>query len=771
MRDRSPRRSCSQEPSLRTVAVATLVTAATALASAGCAEPADDDDAAPSSAAALPALGQSVSAVQTQALLDDLVAALDVSFELRPVPISLVSPDPTAAFAASSYGAIQPKRGSSLVVLSTGRSGDLTGFAEPGTDFGPAGPEGDVVTLKFQVAVPPAMTNLSFRYQLLSAESPEFIGTTSNDTFTAYVTDAAGRRPIATTSVNDAAFHPVSTQNVGNGPFLLYTDDPAGVDTFTVGQIGAEADAGVTGWRLAHGPLLSAGVVMIELEIRDLGTGILDSAVVLDAFSFSAAELVDPNSRLLDADSGQVITDPVQLVAFGSGIEAVVADGVTQAVVRVRVPGPVQVRLSLMGEIGSDGAVSAVSSSPAWAGTVPTNAMLVNGSYYAFFLYRSPAAFNRGGDELLRRREAPLVVSYTHAGQPYAEQLAIGVLRPPVVIVPEMWTSCFAWVANSGALMFVSPPPGDPRGALTTSCLDYEARRGLSALENRVALRDAIDQALLRLRAEGVAATQVDVVAHGMGGLLARVLLTSSGFVAFHNFNAGSIHRLITMNTPHLGARLADEIVRTRDFSKQRGVWSQVKSILEQAAIFIDDADGDVVVDDLRSNSAVINNIRGGTIGLEPVVAYHALVSSGGRAITRPQSLGLLPSNVRTLYTLLENNHPITWNAAAVRRQRLILGPLSDIFCADGVASSEDDHDLFATVWEQKGGLEAPFVTLFQVMPSSSFTGHFRVNANQPHTDRLVALLNEPSWSPLFASSMPWPMHVPRRNSCPIALP
>src|SRR5439155_22183208 len=59
-----------------------------------------------------------------------------------------------------------------------------------------------------------------------------------------------------------------------------------------------------------------------------------------------------------------------------------------------------------------------------------------------------------------------------------------------------------------------------------------------------------------------VAATQVDVVAHSMGGLISRDLPLVPGFFASGTFGAGRIHKLITIGTPHRGTPVADEILK-----------------------------------------------------------------------------------------------------------------------------------------------------------------------------------------------------------------
>jgi hypothetical protein len=127
----------------------------------------------------------------------------------------------------------------------------------------------------------------------------------------------------------------------------------------------------------------------------------------------------------------------------------------------------------------------------------------------------------------------------------------------------------------------------------------------------------------------------------------------------------------------------------------------------------------------------------------------------------------------------MESLHPKTFRAPPLpplpitQKRKLIMGTQSIIFCAQppATAGDADDHDLFTTTHEQQGGLADPFVTRFQVVATSFTSGHFRVQNDQPHTNRLVTLLNSPVDGALFTTSMPPPGDVPRINHCPMTLP
>jgi PGAP1-like protein len=62
-----------------------------------------------------------------------------------------------------------------------------------------------------------------------------------------------------------------------------------------------------------------------------------------------------------------------------------------------------------------------------------------------------------------------------------------------------------------------------------------------------------------------IAASQVDIVAHSMGGLMARGFVQQDDYKEPDNFKKGSIHRLITLGTPHFGGPLSEILYEHRD--------------------------------------------------------------------------------------------------------------------------------------------------------------------------------------------------------------
>jgi cysteine-rich repeat protein len=743
----------------------------------------------PRAFAATPAQGQA------------LVNALDVPAELQPTFVSLVTPDQDlavaeATFVRPSYGILRPTGNPatdvSFLVLSTGRSGNAQIAAEPGTDFAPSGPDGDVAALQLQVTVPAGVNRMSFDYNFLSAESPDFIGSQFNDTFTATISDRLGaNRVVVTASVNAAAFHPAADTTVGPCPFQLYVDNPAGVNTLFNQPGFTEVDAGATGFQRVD-VAVASGPATITFDIRDLGDGVFDSAVIIDNLRFSAVELVDPQAGLLDTFRGQVIRTSTasnleRLAAVGTPVAAAVADGVTQVLLRSNVSGPGAAVFSVASGAATDGAVSGNDTAPVWSATAPpTDAQLIGGKWFVFALYRSPPDFNRGPDTTdatSARRTAGLSMTFTPSGgvaEP-RHDIAIDLVRPPVVVIPEIWGKC-----TLDGIM--SPQPSDlSLQHFTVSCADNStiSSRSFEDGDNRATLDEVIRDALQKLRGARVAATRADVIGHGMGGLLARRYIDDASYLRFDNFNAGGINRLITMSTPHLGSRLADEFVRTRDTIKQndleKGIrsWPNTKLTLANAGIRFDDADQDLALQEMGSNSSIIKSISAAS-ARPASVFFHAIATTGGHDLLRGaiSNNRLLPVAIKNFLIVMENNHPSSAKLppGPNGKQKLVYGPIdpkiSIIFCSNTPTPDADQHDLFATMAEQLGGLDPQFTTTLTIDNTvDSNSAHFRVASNRPHTDRLVELLNAPVHGGLYATAMPSPGTIPSSNGCPILPP
>ena len=78
-------------------------------------------------------------------------------------------------------------------------------------------------------------------------------------------------------------------------------------------------------------------------------------------------------------------------------------------------------------------------------------------------------------------------------------------------------------------------------------------------------IRNTTKATLEEYENKGIDASQVDIVAHSMGGLMARGFTQQSDYKNDDNNMKGYIHRLITIGTPHFGAQLAGILYGHRD--------------------------------------------------------------------------------------------------------------------------------------------------------------------------------------------------------------
>ncbi|HEX2642867.1 MAG TPA: choice-of-anchor L domain-containing protein [Thermoanaerobaculia bacterium] len=528
----------------------------------------------------------------------ELAAALDVD---PGIVVSSTFSGPTGSGATlPGLGVIQPLRGSSFAVLSTGIIGSVP---EPGADFPPASVGGDQASFTLVLRVPAGESRLSFDFNFLSAEYPDFIGSQFNDTFLAVLSDANGSRVIAQASVNSSFFFPASSSRAGGSGFDIFSQDPEGVDeVFGTGL----PDAGVTDFQSVDVPVTSNGTITLTFSVEDQGDGILDSAIVLDNLQAASIEVLDASSSNANfLSGGRVTSDPNVAATGGESRRGIAADGVSRLILRSPASGPGNVRWCLVGggTAPADGGLAALGGDGRDT-CVNTTVAQTSAGFQAFAVFRAPGEFSRGsGDDPLDKR--PVRIRATANGTSVRE-VEIQIVRPPVVLVHGLWSNAATWQF---------PLAGDPRFEIYPANYKDTAAARFAANGSVVPL--AIRDVLKLMRQREYASTQVDVVGHSMGGLLSRIWTTAGGYRRNDNYNAGDIHKLITVDSPHSGSPLANLLAAVRD----------TPLIGPLAAGLLAAGDMPVhlgAIDDLRKGSAAIKGM-----GAAPVPT-HALVGKGG---------------------------------------------------------------------------------------------------------------------------------------------
>jgi triacylglycerol esterase/lipase EstA (alpha/beta hydrolase family) len=148
------------------------------------------------------------------------------------------------------------------------------------------------------------------------------------------------------------------------------------------------------------------------------------------------------------------------------------------------------------------------------------------------------------------------------------ENIVIKVFRVPIILVHGVWNNPRDSWENTRFKQFLQSH------GFCVSMVDYEKHNAETFDPNDdpkignqaiAALKSRIQEVLEEHNKKCISASQVDIVAHSMGGLIARGLCQQNGYKAKENYMKGQIRRLITIGTPHFGADLAGILYRQKD--------------------------------------------------------------------------------------------------------------------------------------------------------------------------------------------------------------
>lgn len=623
----------------------------------------------------------------------NFVAALDVNPAW--VTNSTLSGPAAGAAVSANFGVIQPRRGSSLVTLSTGVVG---GQAEPGADFAPTGVFGDEVLLTLQFDPPEGATKLHFDFLFLSSEFPDFVLAGFNDTFTARVVQGSASQTIALANVDSSFFIPVSSPRAGGTGYNLYAEEPAGVDSaFGVGL----PDAGVTVWQSVDVDVPFQGPFALQFRIADVGDGILDSAVVIDNLTLTAMELLDPAELVLS--NGSIDTDPTRLATRGTKASAIAADGVSRMLVRATLPSAGSAVFSL--EEGANGNGSfALPGSDAFAASVSTSTVEVNGQHLAFAVFRSPENFDDGSSAGVGRRDLTVKLEFSSTQDNFESQRGFSLTRPPVLLVHGLWSNAGTWTF---------PLATDPRYFIFTG--DYQATNDRPFATNLLRPRQFIRNIRTLLQNNKEIAVQVDYAGHSMGGILGRNHINSQFYRTRENYFEGDVNRFVTLNTPHLGSPLGNLSVAIMSVPVLGDLFISAVS-----AVIGDPSNGAVA--DLSVGGAAILSIGATDI------PGHAMVGTGGSDV-----LTLVPGWIGAFYRVVK-----------------FFAPLGDVF-------QSLQHDGIVGRLSQEGGIVSSAQSIFGGLGSI----HTSATRDGNYSTRLAQLLALAPTDPQFA---PFPATISALN-------
>jgi hypothetical protein len=191
--------------------------------------------------------------------------------------------------------------------LTTGNGGDVpTGFPQSSGACTVSSEVNDVIDLKVQIRVPTNAKGLSFDFNFMSGEWPDFVCSNFNDSFIAYLTSAAFNGGAPGNISFDTSGNPISVNNnffqacTAGVPTGCSGNTP-GTSTCTLGPSqlagtgfaeetppqaycgGADSTSGGgTGWLTSQAPVQPGEIISLEFLIWDTGDESYDSTVLLD---------------------------------------------------------------------------------------------------------------------------------------------------------------------------------------------------------------------------------------------------------------------------------------------------------------------------------------------------------------------------------------------------------------------------------------------------------------------------------------------------------
>lgn len=298
--------------------------------------------------------------------------------------------------------------------------------------------------------------------------------------------------------------------------------------------------------------LYKVEVTNSEVPGLTLSTDVVKVTEVDPKFRKISISIIDPYPHAIRED-GSVETDPSKIIA-GQAVTAVATDGITKLLLVVNSDQPV--KFSIPDE--TEGLLSNDQKKYYTEVTgEPHNGKVV-------VVYRAPDGY---GNNLPLNRKAIITAAVT--GSSLSTDLSINLITPPVVMVHGLWSDQSMWKEDGFTRYltshgFVFPILAD-YGAYNASSFNPEN----SFIPGAIAVRQAILSALKNYRNENIAVTQVDVVAHSMGGLMTRSYIQQQDSLNL-NFFKGFVHKLITIGTPYwgspLGPALWDKAYKTINF-------------------------------------------------------------------------------------------------------------------------------------------------------------------------------------------------------------
>lgn len=433
------------------------------------------------------------------------------------------------------------------------------------------------------------------------------------------------------------------------------------------------------------------------------------------------ATLLDPNPELV-GKHGNLIQD-VTLISKLKSRNGTIADGVSKLIIEVNYSHPLNFSIVGVGSKNlSDGVLSPLISQGI---NKPSSSAIVNQTKNGTFVLAVYTPPNFINETTSPYKNISLSINDPNNPSISFSPATIRLYHPPVVLVHGIWEYPAIWNASKQSFL-----QNLTKAHLNVTAADYSTHNAATfdPYANKAfgnyginATRYAIHRALQNYQGNHIAASQVDIVAHSMGGLTARGFVQQPDYNNTANYMKGYIHRLIIIGTPHFGGQLAGPLYN------HRNDWycynPDTKAIIFPAGCQFDHKDFELI----QLKTIYENKL-------------HAPIDAGGVEALIPGSIAyshLCPTDVKS-YAIVGS-----WGPNAVVSHFImeslfknILGDPTFSLDMNGFRGNfQGNNDLQVNLTSQAGGLHTIFPTSNNILPNES-----KVYINTLHASGFVAL-------------------------------
>lgn len=241
------------------------------------------------------------------------------------------------------------------------------------------------------------------------------------------------------------------------------------------------------------------------------------------------------------------------------------------------------------------------------------------GESFAIAIYNAPESY--GTASALNKDGRTTKITVADKDDPTTSQdLKLNIFTPPVVMVHGLWSSADVW-KKEGFYDYLAKS-NFPNIELVnyTNYLSWLPAPPAKEADGVINLNASIKKGIKNYESKSIAATQVDIVSHSMGGLMARSYMKSTLNEDATNFFQGTVHKLITLGTPHYGSPLANILWNRRNekilfTTVQEAFQKQGKTISTGVRDLGENSDGFKYLDETKAKCyAIIGNYKPGEV-------------------------------------------------------------------------------------------------------------------------------------------------------------